>query len=573
MPVRRWKQGMIDPSSQGSFVDFGNAIQRLSILKFNSYSEQKMASIQWLLVQLAIGLSVACAVVGLYRWVTASKLPPLPPGPKGYPLVGNISDLPPPGTLEAKFWLKHKAQFGPLSSVTVLGQSLVIINDPQLAIELFEKRSAKYSSRPKQIFAGEMVGWEKTLGLSPYNKRFRAMRKNLNRVIGSSSAAANFHKLQYSQVAHFLLHVLRNPDDLAKYVRRSVGATVLDIAYGYTAETDGDDVLINMVHNSMDNFARAAVPGAFMVDILPFLKYMPTWMPGTGFKRTAQEWAAELLDIAEKPYAYVKYRMSTGTNKESFLSRLIDMESSNAEEIDTNKWSAMSLYSAGADTTVSAISCFFLAMTLHPDVQKRAQEEIDRVVGCDRLTTMADREKLLYVNAVVKETLRWHPVAPMGIPHQNTDDDVCEGYIIPKGSMLFANIWHFTHDPERYHDPFEFKPERFLQGEAPESGPEPDPKQFVFGFGRRICPGNILADNTLFLTIAQSLTVFSIEASKTGMDTNHESMFQAGVVSHPTPFSSNIKPRSPHHEAMIKSLEQEYPWPKSDGDILRDITN
>ncbi|KAI8625989.1 cytochrome P450 [Xylariaceae sp. FL1651] len=532
-----------------------------------------MASVHWFLVQLAVGIAVTCTVIGLRRWLTASKLPPLPPGPRGYPLVGNINDLPPPGTLEARFWLKHKELFGPLSSVTVLGKSLVIINDARLAFELFEKRSAKYSSRPKQVLAGEMVGWEKTLGLSPYNKRFRAMRKNLNRIIGSKTAAANFHGLQHAEMAHFLLHVLQRPEDLATHIRRSVGTTVLEIAYGYTAETDGHDFLIDMVGDSMDKFARAAVPGAFMVDIIPFLKHIPEWMPGTAFKRTAKQWASELLDVAEKPYAFVKYQMGKGTNEASFLSQLIDTEGSNAEEIDINKWSAMSLYSAGADTTVSAISCFFLAMTIYPDVQKRAQQEIDRFVGSDRLPVMADRENLSYINAVVKETLRWHPVAPMGIPHQNTEDDVCEGYLIPKGSMLFANIWHFTHDPERYHDPFVFKPERFLEREAHEPETEPDPKQFVFGFGRRICPGNILADNTLFLTIAQSLAVFRIEAGTTAIDTNPETMFQAGVVSHPTPFASNIKPRSPHHETMIKSLQEAYPWKESDGKILRDIAN
>jgi cytochrome P450 len=80
-------------------------------------------------------------------------------------------------------------------------------------------------------------------------------------------------------------------------------------------------------------------------------------------------------------------------------------------------------------------------MTLFPDVQKKAQEEIDRVIGPCRLPTCADRENLPYVAATVKEVLRWHPVAPMGLPHTSTKDDVCEGYFIPKGSMLFANVW------------------------------------------------------------------------------------------------------------------------------------
>jgi hypothetical protein len=92
----------------------------------------------------------------------------------------------------------------------------------------------------------------------------------------------------------------------------------------------------------------------------------------------------------------------------------------------------------------------------------------------------------------------------------------------------------------------------------------------VFGFGRRICPGNYLAENTLFLAIAQSLAVFSTQAGK-AINRDPETMFQSGLVSHPKPFESIIQPRSPHHENLIKSLEKTYPWRESDGEILRDI--
>jgi cytochrome P450 len=81
-------------------------------------------------------------------------------------------------------------------------------------------------------------------------------------------------------------------------------------------------------------------------------------------------------------------------------------------------------------------------MVLFPEVQKRAQEEIDRVVGKERLPDFADRDKLPYINAVIKEVLRWHPVTPLGIPHMATEDDIYEGYLIPKGAYLFPNNWY-----------------------------------------------------------------------------------------------------------------------------------
>ncbi|KAI0427566.1 putative cytochrome P450 oxidoreductase OrdA-like protein [Xylaria sp. FL1042] len=520
---------------------------------------------------LMLGLSIAYLAATLLRNQLNKARQPLPPGPKGLPLVGNLNDLPKPGALEAHHWLEHKKLYGPISSVTVFGQSIIIINDPQLAFELFEKRSAKYSSRPKQLFACELVGWENTLGMSPYNKRFRAMRKNLTRVIGSHTAVAKFGDLQTAEVGHFLLHVLRSPENLVHHIRKAVGAIVLKIAYGYTAEPHQDDVLINMVGDAMDKFARAAVPGAFLVDLFPFLNGLPDWVPGTSWKKTARQWGSELMCVTDVPYTFVKHQMAQGTYETSFLSRLIEAGDSDPEANDINKWSAMSLYTAGADTTVSAIATFYLAMTIYPEVQRRGQEEIDRVVGKDRLPTLADRDDLPYIDAIVKETLRWHPVAPMGLPHQSTEDDVCEGYFIPKGSMLFANVWHFTHDPEIHPEPEAFKPERYLAVAGHE--PEPDPHKFVFGFGRRVCPGSILADKTLFLMVAQSLAVFNMtRSSGNGADAECKPTFQAGVVSHPSPFKNAIMPRSPHHEKLIKSLEDIYPWQQSDGKALEHIS-
>ncbi|RWA10840.1 hypothetical protein EKO27_g4261 [Xylaria grammica] len=520
---------------------------------------------------LMLGLGVAYLAATLLRNQLNKARQPLPPGPKGLPLVGNLNDLPKPGALEAHHWLEHKRLYGPISSVTVFGQSIIIINDAQLAFELFEKRSSKYSSRPNQLFASELVGWKKTLGMSPYNQRFRVMRKNLARLIGSNSAVAQFGDLQKAEVGHFLLHVLRSPENLLDHIRKAVGTIVLKITYGYTAESHQDDFLINLVGDAMDKFARAAVPGAFLVDLFPFLNGLPDWVPGTAWKKTARQWESELMCVTDIPYTFVKHQMAQGKHETSFMSRLIEAGDSDPEASDINKWSAMSLYAAGADTTVSAIATFYLAMTLYPEAQRRGQEEIDQVVGKDRLPTLADRGNLPYIDAIVKETLRWHPVAPMGLPHESTEDDVCEGYFIPKGSMVFANVWHFTHDPEIHPDPEVFKPERFLAADGHE--PEPDPHRFVFGFGRRICPGSILADKTLFLMVAQSLAVFNMSRCPVdGADAEYKPAFQAGVVSHPSPFKNAIKPRSHHHEKLIKSLEDIYPWQQSDGGALEHIS-
>ena len=130
--------------------------------------------------------------------------------------------------------------------------------------------------------------------------------------------------------------------------------------------------------------------------------------------------------------------------------------------------------------THAALCAFFLAMSLYPDAQRKAREELDTVIGPTRLPTLADRPNLPYINALVKELLRFAPVVPMGLPHVGLEDHVYNGYHIPKGAILLANIWNFHHDPTLYKDPNEFRPERFL-GEKPEL----DTHSTVFGFGRR----------------------------------------------------------------------------------------
>ncbi|KAI1444238.1 putative cytochrome P450 oxidoreductase OrdA-like protein [Annulohypoxylon stygium] len=526
-------------------------------------------------LSLAMSLGIGLAFVYLIAKILGlsnSNHPPLPPGPKGIPLVGNLNDLPQPGVLESEHWLKFKELYGPISSITVMGQTIVVINDARLAFELLEKRSAKHSSRPRQIFAGEMIGWENSLGLSPYHNRFRTHRKNMGRIIGTKNAAAQFNTLQEGEVGHFLLHLLDNPESFINHAKKEAGAVILKIAYGYTAESHKEDPLVNLAGDAMDKFGRAAVPGAFVVDVLPFLRLMPGWIPGTRFKKLARQWGTELIDVVEKPYAFVKHQMAEGKNETSFMSRLLEAGDLDPEVDFTNKWSAMSLYTAGADTTVSSIACFFLAMTVYPEVQRKAQEEIDRVVGQDRLPTMTDRENLPYIEAMVKEVLRWHPVAPMALPHTSIDSDVCEGYFIPKGSMLLANVWHFTHDPNVYQDPMAFKPERFLETEGHK--PEPDPHMFAFGFGRRICPGRYLADNALYLNIAQILSTFKISKYVVnGHEISPTVKFEPGVISHPVPYKNVITPRSTHHEALIRSIEKIFPWKESDSKILASIAS
>lgn len=181
-------------------------------------------------------------------------------------------------------------------------------------------------------------------------------------------------------------------------------------------------------------------------------------------------------------------------------------------------------------------------------------------MGATRFPSLGDQDNLPYVKAVATETLRWHYFTPLGFPHLTQEDDIYEGHLFPKDSLVIANGWWLLHDPEVYHDPMEFKPERFLGDKS-----EPDPRNVCFGYGRRVCPGRLLADSSMFLIIAQSLAAFNITKAidETGKEIEPKVEFTPGQLSAPVELRCTVKPRSKQYEEMIQSVESEFPWEKS----------
>ncbi|KAF7372749.1 Steroid 17-alpha-hydroxylase/17,20 lyase [Mycena sanguinolenta] len=166
---------------------------------------------------------------------------------------------------------------------------------------------------------------------------------------------------------------------------------------------------------------------------------------------------------------------------------------------------------AAIETTAVSLHTFILACMLYPEWIPRAQREIDAVVGEDRLPSFNDRPRLPYVEAIVRETLRWRPALRFGIPHHCTADDVVEykgkEYFIPKGSIIFAVSWAIEHDQERFENHDLFQPERFLDNTNNlKAGYETS----AFGFGRRVCPGIPFAERSLWINIAMMLWIFNI---------------------------------------------------------------
>jgi hypothetical protein len=131
---------------------------------------------------------------------------------------------------------------------------------------------------------------------------------------------------------------------LYKQADRTAGAIILQIAYGYELQGD-DDAFVDLVDRAVLTFSLSATPGAWLVDLLPFLKHVPAWMPGAGFRRTAKEWNDILREMVDMPYNFTKQQMAAGTAPSSFVSNLLEGRKLSTDEVFNIKWSAASLYS------------------------------------------------------------------------------------------------------------------------------------------------------------------------------------------------------------------------------------
>ncbi|KAH7868194.1 cytochrome P450 [Lentinula edodes] len=500
----------------------------------------------------AVGDLVLLALLACFtssRLFFSRKYPhSLPPGPKGWPLIGNAFDM--PKTHSWRTFAQWGKKWGPIMSVKVLGTPFIIISNPDIADEMLGKTGSLYADRPTVQMA-LLTGWDRALSGARYNARFREYRKLIGKVIGTKGSMAKFYPVEDFQANMLLKRIFQNPEDPAAAIRKTAGAMVLHLTYGYKISEDRPDHFITKAEFAMEQFSDIHRTGAYLVEFFPILKYIPAWFPFTEFKRKAAECIGPCNEMADVPFAYVEEQLGKGEENNSFAADLLKDKGISSEKLTDLKWSAASFYAAGSDTTVSVVYSYLMAAILYPRVQRMAQAEVDSVVGKDRLPSFQDRDSLPYIEALVKELYRWLPIVPLAVPHRAMKDNVFQGYYIPKDSLVFVNVWHFLHDPAVYKDPSSFNPERFLGPDA-----EPDPiDRGLFGYGRRVCPGAHLADVSVWINIVKA--VAGIEVSPAVDEKGQAKMpvpeTTDGIIVRPIPFECLVKPRSEH---LLHVLEE-----------------
>ncbi|THH18237.1 hypothetical protein EW146_g2711 [Bondarzewia mesenterica] len=512
-------------------------------------------------------IALAICTFLAYQWILARRTLRLPPGPPPDPFLGNLRQM---ATFESQqdTFAEWGKSYGDVMHAKVFGRSLIILNSLKAARDLMEKRSANYSCRPRLVLLVELMGWDSVLTNMPYGERFRKHRKLIQEAFTPQAILA-FRPLQRMETCMLLLGLLEKPQSFMALVRRFAAATIMKITYGHTVKSV-DELYVRLAEEAGTDTINSGSPGSMLVDFLyanhsiseaiwmlknnvmcssPALKYLPTWMPGAGFKRHAFKTREKVRRMIDAPFQMVKRTIAAGTAIPSFTSSLIVEkeadDSYNLDEEEDIKGAAGVLYGAATDTTTALLDTFFLTMVLNPEVQEKAREEIDRVIGSDRLPDFDDRESLPYLECVIKEIYRWASPVPLGLPHRSVNDDKYRGYDIPGDTIIVPNIWAMTRDKDMYAEPHLFRPERFMDQDS-DAAERTDPKNAIFGFGRRVCPGQWFGDANIWLIAANVLATFRISRMRDefGEEIVPPGEFTSNFVRHPKPFKCDIKPRS-----------------------------
>ncbi|KAK0199369.1 cytochrome P450 [Desarmillaria ectypa] len=498
-------------------------------------------------------LVVALAFIGFFlivrQWVKRGKYrnsAPFPPGPRAIPLFGNLGDF-----TSSEPWLiatEWAEKYGDVCYLHVFGQGIIFLSSAEAASDLLDKRGAIYSDRPRLKMVGDLCGCNRLLPFLPYDsERFTRQQRFVKKTLGPRSIIA-YHPMIRASTNIFLTELISSPSHYLKHTRKYAGGLTLAVVYGYQAH-NADDRFLRQAEVCLEILANDITVGSgiWPVDLIPLLEYLPSWMPGAGFKKKAELWRTMLKEFADDPFEEAKAAVKTGTILPSFCSNLLSRDNSlDADDEEEVKYCANSMFAASADTTVTTTSQFILAMMLHPDVLKKAQAEIDRVVGDDRLPELSDKPALPYVNAVMSEVWRWGVPVPLNIPHCLKQDDEYRGVHITKGSIVIANIWAILRDQKLYPRPDMFDPERFM---SEGHNPAKDPRNYIFGFGRRRCPGADLVESSIWLLLASMIA--SLDIKKSGGD-QVQVKYSNSFFRVPDRLACDIKPRS---EKIMTLLE------------------
>ena len=463
---------------------------------------------------------------------TTSTLPgKLPPGPRGLPVFGSLMEIRNDTHLAIDRLVRR---YGDICLLRFGSVPTVIISQPELLQEAFGK--TQLADRwVSEIM--DTLSSQKDLVLAPYGEHWRQMQRFANRELLSARNIDNVREQHIEQVVDDLVASMAELGDADELVSppmmtaRSNSTLMFRSVFGQPNDATKDFAQQREALLDYINWIFSSATATNLADYIPWLRFLPN----SALKeatRQAEIGGAIIRALVESARNRPGLDLSAPT---CLVEVMLAKEESGEISNDMTCDLCMDLLIAGTDTSAQTVNWFLLLMANHSEIQAKAHEEMDRVIGKDTLPNVDDRTRLPYVFACLAESMRYRTIGPLGLPHRASEDTEIGGYLIPAGAQVLGNIYSIHHDPRYWRSPNEFIPERFLpQEDGSMAEAISSPAYLPFGTGHRRCPGRRFAETTVWLHITRMLHRLRFE-TPTDAPLSEDEVF--GLAISPKPYS------------------------------------
>ncbi|KAK2660429.1 hypothetical protein Ddye_006962 [Dipteronia dyeriana] len=449
-----------------------------------------------------------------------------PEAGRAWPVIGHLHLLGGPEPAHRVFG-NMADKYGPIFTVKMGVNRALVVSNWEIAKECLTTNDKAFANRPKTV-AMEHLGYNfSMIGFSPYGPYWRQVRKITTLELLTNQRLEKFKHVRESVMKNSLKELYERSNssnkvsiEMRKWFEDAILNVILRLIVGKRCNEESD----GWNEEFMKSFSELS--GKFLVsDALPFLR----WLDIGGDEKSMRKTAKELDIVVQGCLEDHKKKRASGEVKddEDFMDVMMtilrdDRQLFPGRDADTvNKATCLAMILAATDTTTVTLTWALTLLLNHRSILRKAQNELDTQVGLERQVNESDIKNLVYLQAILKETMRLYPAAPLSLPHESTEDCTVSGYHIPAQTQLFVNLWKIQRDPAVWSDPCEFQPERFLTTHKDFDVRGQHFEYLPFGSGRRMCPGMSFALQVLQLTLASLIHGFDLETqSNEAVDTS-----------------------------------------------------
>ncbi|RWR87533.1 flavonoid 3'-monooxygenase-like protein [Cinnamomum micranthum f. kanehirae] len=446
-----------------------------------------------------------------FIWPKVKKTAPLPPGPKGLPLVGYLPFLEPD---LHRFLADLARTYGPIFKFRLGAKLCIVVSSPGLAKEILRDHDATFANRDIPAAAVPLSYGVAGVVFSPHCPEWRMLRKVSSRELMSSSTLDSYYGLRQREVRRAVAEVHGKAGrevEVGELMFLTAGDVITSMVWGGTLDGEGRRI-VGAEFREVTQKVLALIGTANMSDLFPLVG----WFDFQGVVRRMKElmvWMDRIFNsVIERRRKMVE---GGGGSRESgdFLQLLLQLKESGDPKapLSENNVKAllMDIVGGGTDTSSTTIEWAMAEMMAHPEVLRKAQDELEQVVGLDNAVEETHLPKLSYLSAILKELLRLHPPVPFLVPRSPSQACTVGGYMVPTGARVMVNVWAIQRDPDIWAEPLEFRPERFLMDSTSKCDFNgQDFRYLPFGSGRRVCMGIPMAERTVMYTFASLIHSF-----------------------------------------------------------------